>query len=102
MRHAVGALLRRARENQGLLQMDVADLCGVSRSVLCRLEHADREPRLSVLVMLCGVLGMRFSDVLRMAEDEAFPVGAVPWSHHSVELIGHDPLLDVLLDGRSR
>jgi transcriptional regulator with XRE-family HTH domain len=84
---AVGLLLRRARENQELMQSQVAQRCGISTSVLCRLERARREPRLTVLLVLAGALGVRLSDVLRAAEDEAFPLGPVPWSPRSAELL---------------
>lgn len=87
LNRAVGLLLRRARENQALPQQYVADKCGMSNSVVCRLESATREPRLAQLVMLCLVLGVRLSDVIRAAEDEAFPLDPVPWSGRSAELI---------------
>ena len=87
VRRAVGSLLRLARENQELQQSQVAELCGISTSVLSRLESAARQPRLTVLLALSGVLGVRLSDVLRAAEDEAFPVGPVPWSDRSADLI---------------
>ncbi len=54
---------------------EVAARCGVSSSVLCRMELARRPPRLELLLMVCHELGVRFSDVMRFAEDEAFPAG---------------------------
>jgi hypothetical protein len=48
--------------------------------VLSRMERAKRDPGLLRLVTTSGVLGVRLSDVLRLAEDEAFPLGFAPWS----------------------
>jgi transcriptional regulator with XRE-family HTH domain len=88
--HASALLLRRARQNRGLTLEELADACFVSPSVLCRIELARREPRLRVVLSLCNLLGVRFSDVLRMAEEEAFPLGRNPWTDRPEDLIGHD------------
>lgn len=88
MLNALGWFLRQARENQELPLMLVADRCGVSSSVLSRLELARREPRLRLLLVLSNVLGVRFSDVMRIAEDEAFPLGRTPWLDCPAEVIG--------------
>jgi transcriptional regulator with XRE-family HTH domain len=85
---AVGWLLRRARENRGLLLADIARHCGLSTSVLCRVELARREPRLRLVLQMCELLEVRFSDVMRMAEDEAYPYGHRPWTTQPEELIG--------------
>lgn len=73
----VGVLLRRVRENQGLLLTEAAAQAGMSMSVLSRVERAQREPRLRTALVLCNVLGIRFSDLMRVAEDEAFPWAAL-------------------------
>jgi DNA-binding XRE family transcriptional regulator len=85
---ATGLLMRWVREAKGLALTDMAAQCGVSASVLSRVELARREPRVSLLLMLCNLLGVRLSDVMRMAEDEAFPMGRGPWTAHPVDLIG--------------
>jgi transcriptional regulator with XRE-family HTH domain len=87
MLHAMAWLLRRAREYHGWAQADVAERCGVSVSVLCRAELARRVPRLWLVLRICNVLGVRFSDVMRAAENEAFPHGATPWTDEPTEVL---------------
>jgi transcriptional regulator with XRE-family HTH domain len=77
---ALGAQLRRIRLERGWQLKDLAAELGVSMSVLCRLELARREPSARNLILICGALEVRLSDVLRRAEDEAFPLGLAPWS----------------------
>jgi transcriptional regulator with XRE-family HTH domain len=89
MLNAASWMLRHVRESQGRLLMDVAEQSGVSNSVLCRIELARRVPRLQVILVVCLVLGVRFSDIMRFAEDEAFPLGSEPWTEHSAKLVAH-------------
>lgn len=85
---AVGLTLRRVRERRQIRQEAVADRVGVSPSVLSRLERGQRWPHLSTVLAVCTVLGLRFSDILRAAEDEAFPIGSTPWAGSPSALIG--------------
>jgi transcriptional regulator with XRE-family HTH domain len=75
---AVGDLLRRARLASGLKLGELADQCGVSQSVLCRVELARRPPGIGFLMIVCSKLGIRLSDVFRAAEDAAVPLPAAP------------------------
>jgi transcriptional regulator with XRE-family HTH domain len=88
MIHALALLLREARAYHGWTLADVADRCGVSMSVLSRAERACREPRLWLVLRICNVLGVRFSDVMRVAEEEAFPVDSGPWTNHPADMLG--------------
>lgn len=76
---SVGTQIRDARQERGWYLADVAERLGLSSSVVCRMELARREPSLYQVISTCAVLGMRFSDVLRQAENEAFPLGSGPW-----------------------
>lgn len=87
--HATGTLMRQIRLARGWGLAEAADQCQVSTSVLCRVELARREPRMHLLLTLCGVLGVRLSAVLRMAEDEALPLGTQPWTDDPADLLGH-------------
>jgi transcriptional regulator with XRE-family HTH domain len=75
---AVGDLLRRARLASGLKLSELAAQCGVSQSVLCRVELARRQPGVPLLMNVCGRLGIRLSDVFRAAEDAAVPLPVTP------------------------
>jgi transcriptional regulator with XRE-family HTH domain len=77
---AIGDLLRRVRLNSGLALHELATRCGVSQSVLCRVELARRAPGLPFLLNVCARLGIRASDLFRAAEDAAVPLPAVSQS----------------------
>jgi transcriptional regulator with XRE-family HTH domain len=77
---SIGGQVRDVRKARGLYLSDVAERVNVSASVVCRLELARREPSVHQLINVCAVLGQRLSDVLRIAEDTAFPLGGAPWT----------------------
>jgi transcriptional regulator with XRE-family HTH domain len=70
---AVGDLLRQARLANGVKLGEFADQCGISQSVLCRIELARRYPGTMMLSTICAKLGIRLSDLFRAAEDAAVP-----------------------------
>lgn len=76
---SIGAQVRSERQRRGWLLADMAVRLNISASVICRLELARREPSIHQLIMVCAALDRRLSDVLRIAEDEAFPLGRTPW-----------------------
>jgi transcriptional regulator with XRE-family HTH domain len=71
---AVGYVIRQARQAADLNLAEFADRCGVSQSVLCRVELARRPPGIEFLMTVCSQLGIRLSDLLRTAEDQAVPL----------------------------
>jgi transcriptional regulator with XRE-family HTH domain len=77
---SIGTQVRLARQARGWYLSDVAYRVDLSPSVVCRLELARREPSLHQVIAVCAVLGKRFSNVMRDAEDEAFPLGHAPWN----------------------
>jgi transcriptional regulator with XRE-family HTH domain len=80
---AVGASLRQRRLDQGLTLGDLTNRLGIDQAVVCRLEWGRRIGKLDRFIRVCAALGVRFSDVLRAAEDKAFPLGCAPWSNTS-------------------
>ena len=76
---SIGTQVREARQGRGWFLSDMADRIELSPSVVCRLELARREPSLHQVITVCAVLNKRFSNVMRNAEDEAFPLGHAPW-----------------------
>lgn len=53
-----GAKLRKAREDAGLTQEELAYLGGISRTVISPLELGQHAPRLDTLIKLAGALGV--------------------------------------------
>ncbi len=49
----IGKRLRDLREEEGLLQKDVAKALGISRSTYTNYEQGTREPSLDMVVKLC-------------------------------------------------
>lgn len=58
------ANLRRARNDAGLSQEQLSDLCGLHSTEISRLERGVREPRLGTIVRLARGLGVRPADLL--------------------------------------
>lgn len=85
---AVGDLIRRARLASGMRLQDLAEQCGVSESVLCRVELARRTPGVALLMTVSSQLGIRLSDLMRAAEDAAVPLPDEPRTGRFHELFG--------------
>jgi transcriptional regulator with XRE-family HTH domain len=77
---SIGDQVRDARLGRGWYLEDVASRVGLSTSVICRLGLARREASMPQLISVCASLNRRLSDVMRTAEDEAFPYGGGPWT----------------------
>jgi transcriptional regulator with XRE-family HTH domain len=88
---ALGDLLRRARLASGLKMVELAHRCGVSQSVLCRVELGRRTPGMPLLITVCARLGIRLSDVIRAAEDAAVPLPTQHRDGRFRDLLGDDP-----------
>lgn len=84
---AVGDLIRQARMASDLKLAELADRCGISQSVLCRIELARRCPGLPVLMEICAALGIRLSDLFKAAEDAAVPIPSSPREGRFHELL---------------
>jgi ribosome-binding protein aMBF1 (putative translation factor) len=76
---SIGSQIRGARLARSWYLSDLAERVGISQSVVCRMELARREASFYQVVSTCAALNMRFSGVLRQAEDHAFPYGHGPW-----------------------
>lgn len=79
--------MRQARLVSGLKLAELAAQCGISQSVLCRIELARRQPGMPLLMTVCARLGIRLSDLFRAAEDAAVPLPAAPRNGRFHDLI---------------
>lgn len=79
---AVGNILRRERKRRGWNVSEYASYVGIGSSTLSRIELGRRFPAWEVLIVLCCGLGIRPSDLLRQAENDAFPCDK-PWARTS-------------------
>lgn len=64
-----GLAVRRARNELGLTQQQLAERAELDRSYLSEVERGTRNPTLTVQVRLAGALGIRLSDLIRQAEE---------------------------------
>jgi len=62
---ALGRNLRRAREQAGLTQEEVAERSGVHSTEVSRIERGKRDPRVSTLERLAKAVEVSPSDLLR-------------------------------------
>lgn len=68
---ALSHVLRKLREDKGLTQLVVAGLASMSPTSISNVENHRKGLRIASFFELCDALGVRASDVLRQAEDEA-------------------------------
>ncbi|MCM3606184.1 MULTISPECIES: helix-turn-helix domain-containing protein [Cupriavidus] len=68
---ALSHVLKRIREDKELTQLVVAGLAKMSAASVGNIETHRKGLRISTFFDLCDALGVRASDVLRQAEDEA-------------------------------
>jgi transcriptional regulator with XRE-family HTH domain len=66
---SVGQRLRAARERAGLTLDQTAELSGLSKAHLSRLESAERQPSIAALLTLSGALGTPVSVLLGENQD---------------------------------
>lgn len=67
---SLGEQLRRAREEAGLSQETVALDSGVDRSYISDLERDLHSPTVDRLLRICGVIGIKVSELFRRLEAE--------------------------------
>jgi transcriptional regulator with XRE-family HTH domain len=65
VREEFAANLRRQREQAGLSQEALADLCDLHRTEISLLERSKRSPRLETIVILARGLGLTPGDLLK-------------------------------------
>lgn len=65
----LGAALRDVRSRERVSQEELSLRTGVHRNYIGGIERAERNPTVSAVVALAEGLGMRTSELLRMAED---------------------------------
>ena len=61
-----GRFIREAHEMKGLLQADVAEKLGVSRSYYGHIESGNREINFTLAINICRVLNLDISDFMKM------------------------------------
>lgn len=76
-RTGIGARIRNARQKQGLTQEQLAELTGVTREYISRLENGRQGARADILVAIADRLGIDPGVMLRgmtAAEEDSFLV----------------------------
>lgn len=61
-----GAFVRKAREDHGLYQADVAKLVGVSRGYYAHIEAGTREIYFTLALKLCHALKLNINDFVKL------------------------------------
>jgi len=66
---SLAAALQAARQARGLSVSALAELAGVSRAMIGKIERGDAQPTAVLLARLAGALGMTLSELVARAED---------------------------------
>lgn len=61
-----GAFVREARERQGMLQADVAEKLGVSRSYYTLIEAGKRDIYFATALDICRILKLNFDEFVKL------------------------------------
>ena len=64
-----GSVIRRLRTAKGLSQETLSGLAGIARSHLAMIESGAKNAQVDTLWRIADALGMRLSELIRMAED---------------------------------
>lgn len=70
LRHLIGDQIRTARRQAGLTQERLAELAGVDRQAVNRIEQGHSSPKLDNLIRLALALDMQLADLVRWPADE--------------------------------
>ena len=70
----VAERLKRLRVERGLTLDQLADLSGVSRAMISRIERSEASPTAALLARLCSALGVSLSVFFASAEAEPSPL----------------------------
>lgn len=86
----IGDKIKRARENAGLRQKELANLVGITgkgdgQGVISNYENSRREPSLAVLTRIAGVVGLTLTELLNYGDD--------PEIKPNMNVIGKIPLV---------
>ena len=58
-REDIGAKIREIRKKQGMTQQQLADLCGIKRTTICKIESGKFNASLDILERICAPIGAR-------------------------------------------
>ena len=67
---AFGIVISRLRTSRGMTQENMSGLAGIARSHLAALENGEKTVRLSTLRNIAYALGLKPSELIRLAEKE--------------------------------
>lgn len=70
LRHALGALLKRARHARGMTLRELSDAAAVSIAYLSELERGRKEASSEILAAICPVLDLSLADLFHAAATE--------------------------------
>ncbi len=68
---ALASTVRAARDERGLTVAALADISGVSRAMISKVEHGEAQPTAALLARLSGALGLTLSELIARAEGGA-------------------------------
>lgn len=61
----IGKNIRKRREKMRYSQRELAELCGVTKSYILKLEHGERSPSLEMLIKLADIFDIKPSSLMR-------------------------------------
>ena len=66
---AFGAVVRRLRVEREMSQWELSERAGIHKNTPGLIERGERSPALETINAIAGALGLRGSDLMRLAEE---------------------------------
>ncbi|MEJ7786783.1 MAG: helix-turn-helix transcriptional regulator [Solirubrobacteraceae bacterium] len=70
---ALGAVVRRLRQERGMSQWELSERAGIHKNTPGLIERGERSPALETINAIAHALDLRGSELLRLAEDHDNP-----------------------------
>lgn len=61
---SIDATVKKYREKIGLTQLELAEQCGVSQSIICQVERGSKLPSVPLCKALADVFNCKVSDII--------------------------------------
>lgn len=85
IRRRIGARLKRARQDRGLTQEQLAEAAGLHTTYIAKVEAGDRTPSLETLIRLSSIMNVSLQSVVAVVDQH--PEETVPGDDIQAEII---------------
>lgn len=93
----IGENIKKYRKQKGLTQVELADMCGLSRNAICKYEKNEREPNFKIVELICSSLDISITNLIESNKDNTNSIKNINEVIENIEKIilreGYNPNL---------